>query len=126
MADDPEEADDTPNAADPASVKRSREKAKLKDDNRTAFWKRVLADPTGRLVIWETLSEMLIHGEPFVMTGAGIPSDHGTFFRMGIQHFGRMLYQRLLRMDAEGVLLMHSEHDPAWQVTKPKRGKATP
>lgn len=126
MIDEAEEdapaVDETPNAADPASMRQQKRKAKLKEDHRAAFWKRSLADPAGRLVIWELLQACGAFATRFGTTPAGFPSTEQTWFHLGERAIGERLYRTLLKIDQPAVYVMHQEHDPDFHVSKPARG----
>ena len=119
-----EPVDETPDATDPESQKRAIRRRKKQDDERAEFWKRTLADPVGRLVLWELFRECGVFEHRFAASPAGFPNPEATWFHLGQKDIGERLYRTLLRHDRLAVCAMHDEHDPDWQ--KPKRSvKAT-
>lgn len=114
----------TDDASDPKAVARRARKAKQKDDDRGAFWRRTLADPIGRLVIWELLQDCRTFQVTFAVTPAGFPCPEQTWFHAGQKDIGERLYRSLLRIDRLAVVQIHDEHDPLYatpKLTKPQR-----
>lgn len=122
---DADVVDETPDASDPKSVKRQRQKAKLKDDQRADFWKRTLADPVGRLVIWELLQGCGMFETKFAASPTGFPDMAATWFYLGGKNIGERLYRTLLRIDHGSVYQMHLTHDDDFAVLNPKRTTKT-
>jgi hypothetical protein len=114
--------DETPDASNPESMRRQRRKVRRIEDRRADFWKRVMADPDGRLVIWELLEKCGVYQNRFGTTPSGFPAPDVTWFHLGQKDIGDHLYKMLLRVDRAAVALMHDEHDP--EFAKPKRGSA--
>lgn len=115
--------DDTPDATDPEAQKRAIRRRKKAEDERAEFWKRCLADPVGRMVLWEFFTDCGALGTTFAATPAGFPDPTATWFYLGRKDVGQRLYQTLMRHDRMAIALMHEEHDPLW--AKPKRVKDT-
>src|SRR5665213_3558748 len=107
-----EPVDETPDATDPESQKRVRRRSKKHDDERAEFWKRTLADPVGRLVLWELFRDYGVFGHRFAASPAGFPNPEATWFHLGQKDIGERLYRTLLRHDRLAVCAMHDEHDP--------------
>ena len=89
------------------------------EKRRLAFWQGVFADPVGRAEMWRLLAlECHSFEERFVCSPTGVPYPEGAWFAAGQQALGLRLYQEFLVRDAAGVMLMHAEHDPRFQVKK--------
>ena len=114
----PPAEDAQPNAADPKAVREQRRRAKRADDKATDFWRRVFADPVGRREMWQLLDELHTFETRFACGPNGFPQVEATWFHAGEQNFGLRLYHSWLRLDHEGVRLMHTEHDPRFQKSK--------
>lgn len=113
--------DATPDAADPQAIAEAKRKSKFKLDQRSDFWRRTMADPIGRMVVWELLLAAGTFTERFAYTPAGFPSPEATWFHAGEQAYGQRIYRTLLKVDVNAVALMHREHDPDFFIPKPKR-----
>lgn len=115
------EPDDTPNAADPEQSKRHRKKAKFDSELIEEFWRKSLANPSGRLAIYNLLRDAGIFEVKIGTTPTGFPSVEKTFYHIGEQGFGWRLWRTLMRIDYEGVLHMMKERDLELADKKPKR-----
>lgn len=114
-------AEDRPNAADPRSQERARRRAKEREDKRATFWRGVLADPIGRMVLWELFRDAGLFETRFAATPNGFPDPQATWFYGGRKDMAERLYRTLMRHDQQAIALIHAEHDPAWQQAKPAR-----
>lgn len=118
--------DETPDAADPKSINRVRRKRKLVEDNRANFLRRMMAEPEGRLFVWDLLSDLGTFDIKFGMTPGGMSNDRESWFYQGQNHFGQRLYRTLMKADHAAMYQMHKEHDPAFaEPKKPKMRTAT-
>lgn len=115
------EAEDIPNAADPASNVQAKKRSRLKADNRKAFWERTLADPMSRQVLWELLADLGTFEDKFACTPAGFPDAAAREFYAGQKAFGSRLYRTLMIAEPARIVQMHQEHDPAFSKPKPPR-----
>ena len=122
--DDPDEiAPETPNAADPVSQRRIRDRAKREAAEKLAFWRSVFGSEVGRREMWWLLYEkMHAFRDRFVFTTNGSECPPATFAEAGIQRIGFDLYRLFQSYTLEGVMTMHRENDPALRPPpKPKR-----
>lgn len=110
-----------PNAADPQALVRAKQIAAFTSAQRADFWKRALADPIGRTVLWEVLASMHAFEARFGTTPAGFPSPEATWFYAGEQAAGWRLYDALRKADFAGVHVMHLEHDSYFEQVKRTR-----
>lgn len=109
-----------PNAADPVKIARARQRADFRTDQRADFWKKVMSEPLGRMVLWEVLSGMHTFEDRFAATPAGFPHEQATWFNAGEKAAGWRLYDALRKAAFEEVHLMHIENDPYFADTKKK------
>lgn len=114
-----------PNAADPTSIAKRTRKGKLEADNRSAFWIRTMDDPTGRLVVWEILTDLGTFEDRFAATPAGFPDQAARDFYAGQKSYGQRLYRTLMVATPARIIEMHQEHDAAFQIHRPPRKKLT-
>lgn len=124
MAEDeeqPDPVDETPNAADPLSQERQKRRFKQREDRRADFWRRCLADPDGRMVLWDFFIDCGVFEQRFAASPAGFPVSEGTWFHLGQKDVGERLYKTLLKHDRLAICQMHDEHDPAFAKPKPQR-----
>lgn len=104
--------DDPADAGDPAAIERTRRRQREADKEAAKFWRGVLADPVGRREVWTLLQLAHVFETRFACGPTGFPQPEATWFHAGEQDFGLRLYRSLLRMDMEGVRIMHHEFDP--------------
>ena len=109
-------------ATDPVAHAEARKSARMKEDRRVTFMRRMLADPAGREVLWEWLGDCGAFSINFSASPAGMPDPFATAFQYGKRDWGLRLYQTMLRVDHGAVALMHAELDTSWP--KDKRRKA--
>lgn len=112
--------DETPNAASPKSIRKSRDKAKRSEDESADFWRKIMGSPVGRREMWKLLIEKCgAFRVDRPCSPAGFPDEKASEFARGQQALGQQLYQDLMVFDAEGVVLMHRECDA--RFAKPAR-----
>jgi hypothetical protein len=114
---------ETVDAANPRSVRRQRRRAEFREDQRGDFWRKVLADPVGRMVLWEVLADCGIHENRFECSPTGFPQPEATWFQLGRKDVGERIYRTLLRHDRLAVAAMHDEWDTQWQSQKARTPK---
>ena len=120
--DDPEPLPETTNLTDPKSVRRARDRVKREAQENESFWRAVLADKVGRREIWRLIAlEGLAFNTDFACGPNGFPSGKATWHNLGRQQWALRLYHDLLRIDLDGMRLVHSEHDPRFLAHKPNR-----
>lgn len=119
--DDP--AFDTPNAADPVSMRRRRERRTKAEMDKIRFWQGVFNTTAGRLAMWEILESTGWRETPFAVGPNGFPQPEATWFQAGERAFGLRLYHSWLKLARGGVITMLDEHDPRFADPKKKRGK---
>lgn len=128
---EPEDEDETPigpeipSASDPKSIAKRVRKSKLDTDNRRAFWIRTMDDPTGRLVVWEILTDLGTFEDRFAATPAGFPDQAARDFFAGQKSYGQRLYRTLMVATPARIIEMHQEHDAAFAVPRAPRRKLT-
>lgn len=115
--------DETANAADPASVQRAQDKKKFKEDQKADFWRRVLADPVGQVVVWDLLESCGTRHPEIAASPAGFPDERGTWLAEGKRSIGVGLREMLMRVDFDGVKRMYDQCHPDFYKPKPKRRK---
>lgn len=113
--------DETPDAADPASIAKVRRKRKQKDDEAGKFWRMCLRLEIGRKVLWDILNEAGVFRATFASTPVGFPSSDKTWFHLGEKSLGERIYHTLVKHDPEAAMLMLKEHHPSFVVPKPPR-----
>lgn len=113
-----------PNAADPARINRARQRAGFAADQRADFWKKILSDPVGRMVMWEVLIGMHTFEDRFANSPAGFPHPQATWFHAGEKAAGWRLYDALRKAAFVEVHTMHQELDPYF-VTEKKTPRRT-
>lgn len=119
---DPETGgEEIPSAADPAAYETAIKRSRVKEDNRVAFWRRTLQEPSGRWVIWDMLSDLGTFEERFGSSPAGFPDKEAREFYAGQKSFGLRLYRTLMVIDPLAIVQMHRDNDPAFQKPKPVR-----
>ena len=114
-----------PNAADPVKITRARQRAEFRVDQRADFWKKVLSDPSGRMVMWEVLAGMHTFEDRFATTPAGFPCPEATWFQAGEKAAGWRLYDALRKAAFEEVQQMHIELDPYFAEMKKTNRRKT-
>jgi len=115
-----EPADETPNAASPRSQRRIRDKVKRAEEETKQFWRAVLSGEIGRREVWRLLTERChAFNDEFPAGPAGFPDASARDFLRGQQSLGLGLYQDLMVIDGEAMLLLHRENDP--RFAPPKR-----
>lgn len=131
--DDADEGDDsselasqqpTVSAADLSTIKGKQAlKARLIAET-MGFWRACLGTPVGRRVLWDLLANQChIFEDRFGVGPTGFPNEIATWFHAGERSVGLRTYRTLLRIDLEGVQLMHREHDSSFAEPKPIRRK---
>lgn len=111
------------NAADPASVKRARTKAKLRQEQTSDVVRRAFSTEPGRRERWEILAA---HGtfEPRFGVGPnGFPQPEVTFYNLGARDVGFNLWLSWMRIDPVGVAQMMQENHSALAEQKPPKGR---
>lgn len=116
---------ETTNLTDPASVRRSRDRAKREEQERHSLWRSILANKVGRREVWRLLMEARTFNTDFACGPNGFPQPEATWHNLGRQQWGLRLYQDLLVIDHAGVALVHQENDPRFIQVKPPRGNVT-
>ena len=117
-----EPADETLNAADPASVKRATRRAQTWTAQRREFWRTQLSTEIGRRALWEFLTLDCNFGNiPIANSPAGFPDPLATMYWNGVKHVGDRLYNLLQRADHEAVFQMRIEHDGEFSEARTKR-----
>lgn len=101
-------------ASDERSLRRKTKRSRQQQTNTETFWRAVLADETGRAVVWGLLQKWATFANPSGVTPTGFPDLMTTGFHLGRQSAGRELYNLLATIDRAAVLRMHDEHDPAY------------
>jgi hypothetical protein len=109
---------ETYNASDPRQVKRQRRRRQSDADRAADFWRRVMAEPTGRREMWEHLQALGYFKPPFQMTAAGVPDQFACWYAVGLAHAGRLLYDKVFLADPGSTVLMFKENDPRWPSRK--------
>ena len=107
-----------PNAADPVRIIRAKQQAEFRVDQRADFWRKVLSEPVGRMVMWEVLDGMNTFKDRFATTPAGFPCPEATWFQAGEKAAGWRLYDALRKAAFEEVHTMHCELDPYFAEMK--------
>lgn len=105
----------TPNAAEPKAVRRRVRKVDEERRQADEFWRAVLASPVGRKEIWGMLVSVHTFDDRFALGPTGFPQPEASWFYAGEQSFGLRLYRSLLRIDHDGIALMHREFDPEFR-----------
>jgi hypothetical protein len=100
-----------PNAATRKGVKKQQLLKEAREREENDFWRRVLAEKVGRRMIWEHLADLKAFELPFQYTGMGFPDEKAMLYMAGQIAAGQRLYQKLLRIDREGVYKMQDELD---------------
>lgn len=118
---DAEAKDETPDASNPKSLARVKQKKEFKDNQVSDFWKRTLADPIGRMVLWDLLRSMHTFEDRFACAPSGAPCTEATWFQAGEKEIGQRLFKTLMKHDIAATHLMLTEHDPEFKPPKTKR-----
>lgn len=118
---DADAVDETPDAADPVSIKRVRQRRKFEEDLRGDFWRRVLAEPIGRQVMWEIIVGCGTFENRFQTGPTGFPIAEETWFHLGRKNIGEGIREILEKADRMAVFTMFEEHKADWQKPKPNR-----
>lgn len=113
MSDDEQEPPESPNpnAATGRGVKAQKEKLKNHDQLVAEFWRAVLADKIGRSEVWRILQSGGAFKAPFACGPNGFPQPEATWFKAGQQALVLGEYQRLMRLDLDGLKQMLLEND---------------
>lgn len=110
---------EVPNAADPRSIRKKRDRQSRNKHEASEFWKSVFADPVGRREMWAMLRSCHAHEHRFACSPNGSPYPEAAWFQRGEEATGERLFKSWLVADPEGVMLMLREHDP--DFAKPAR-----
>jgi hypothetical protein len=110
-----------PNAADPRSLRRIRNKARREAEAASEFWRGIFSTEIGRREMWDILAAASIFSVRFECTRTGHPQLEGSWYHAGQRDFGLRLYRSWMRFCPEGVMLMQQEHDPAMRPVKKRR-----
>lgn len=102
----------TVDASDPKAHAKVRRRATRELEEAERFWRGVLADPVGRREIWSFLNRAHTFEIKLGIGPNGFPQPEASWIHAGERNIGQALYLLLARMDREGVLMMHDEHDP--------------
>ncbi len=128
LPDDPEddlpepEPVETRDLTDPKKERRYRDRLKREEQERASFWRAVLNDKVGRREIWRLIAtEGRAFNTEFACGPTGVPQPEATWHNLGRQQWALRLYHDLLRMDVDGVKLLHRDNDPRFIEMKPQR-----
>ncbi len=108
---DEDVAPDLPNAADPAKVRRRQTESQFREEQVADFWRRCLADPVGRMVLWGLLQDCHTFEERFSTTPAGMAYSEAAWFAAGEREVGQRMWRTWIGIDPEAVTRMHRELD---------------
>lgn len=119
---DEDEEPQPANAADPASHKRIRDRAKRERAEAAEFWRGVFLSEVGRREMWAILNASGAFRERFANGPNGFPQPEATWAYSGEQRMGFRLYLTWLGLCPDHVAVMLKEHHPALAVvSKPRR-----
>lgn len=132
MSGDDDDTDDQPedgqpqafDAGEPSAVRKRETKAQIKQRRADEWWRRILADPVGRLEMWGIIqSECHAFEERFACGPNGFPQAEATWFEAGRQSVGQRLFLTLMARDPVNTMLMLTEYDPRFARFAPKDDK---
>lgn len=113
--DSPVDKDRRDNARRESQARRIKREAKEGE----AFWRDALASPVGRRELWALLGDLSTFRERYATSPNGGSAPEKQDYWRGQRDAGLALWRKLMRLDAQNVLLMHTEHDP--EVAQPKK-----
>jgi hypothetical protein len=114
------------NAASPKAFRRKRLDKEWFEREEAAYWRRSLADPIGRHVLWNLFIEGGAFDANHAVGPTGFPDPLATEYYRGRTLFTWALYQKLAALDRTSILLMHDEHDHRFPKPKRERAPAKP
>lgn len=86
--------------------------AKIDEENALNFWRAVLTNPTGRREIWNILqNDTKAFEDRFGCGPNGFPNPEASWFHAGEKAVGMRFYIKLMSIDPQSIVLMHSEND---------------
>jgi hypothetical protein len=111
-----DEDDDEPqpvqiDVGDPVAVARRQTESQFRDEQVADFWRRCLADPVGRMVLWGLLMDCHTFEERFSTSPGGMAYPEAAWFAAGEREVGQRMWRTWLGIDPELVMLMHGQHD---------------
>lgn len=116
---------ETRDLTDPKKERRYRDRLKREEQERSSFWRAVLNDKTGRREMWRLIAtDGRAFNTDFACGPTGTPQPEATWHNLGRQQWALRLYHDLLKIDIDGVKLLHAENDPRFIELKALRKTA--
>lgn len=113
---------ETRDLTDPKKERRYRDRLKRQEQERASFWRAVLNDKVGRREMWRLIQEEgKAFSTEFACSPTGMAQSEATWHSLGRQQWALRLYHDLLKLDVDGLKLMHTENDPRFMEMKPLR-----
>lgn len=113
---------ETTNLTDPKQQRRARDRVRREAQENESLWRAVLAEKAGRRELWRLIAEEgRAFNTEFACGPNGFPQPEATWHNLGRQQWALRLYHDMLRIDPDGVRLMHAEHDARFIVAKTRR-----
>lgn len=117
--DDVGPTDETASAVDPQANTRRKQRKKLAEDNAGDFWRRVMADPTGRAEMFKLMQSCGLFQNRHAVTPTGFPNPDETWFYLGQKSIGEILRETLELADRVSVFKMFDENHPRFMKPAP-------
>ena len=105
-----EASSDSFDASDPTQVRDRRRSARVLEDQRAAYFGRMLADPASRRFSWQIISDLHVFNQRFAEPGQPARSE-AAWFLLGQREAGLQLFRLFMRHQPALAAQMIAEND---------------